>query len=170
MPNRFQGLHLLIDCSIVNMLAGIPFTPAPTISSDHVGNFPYTTAVPTLTNERWILLELFSTRSHLQHRKNSMERLLNAVLLGDKTFPSETEHTCLPTPDREPWQTKVWILLGLLIGVWVKTYRSRNDSGTVVSPKPTPVWVIAEAHCTASRQLNRLESSLLKWLCHSKPH
>lgn len=101
MPNRFQGLHLLINCSIVNMLASIPFTPAPTISSDHVGNFPYTTAVPTLTNERWILLELFSTRSHLHHRKNSMERLLYAVLVGDKTFPSETEHTCLPTPDRE---------------------------------------------------------------------
>lgn len=102
MPNRFQGLHLLINCSIVNMLASIPFTPAPTISRVHVGNFPYTTAVPTLTNERWILLELFSTRSHLHHRKNSMERLLYAVPVGDKTFPSETEHTCLPTPGREP--------------------------------------------------------------------
>lgn len=113
MPNRFQGLHLLINCSIVNMLASIPFTPAPTISSDHAGNFPYTTAVPTLTNERWILLELFSTRSHLHHRKNSMERLLNAVLLGDKTFPSETEHTCLPTPDREPMTDQSMNFLGV---------------------------------------------------------
>lgn len=96
------------------MLASIhpPLHPA-LISSDHVGNFPYTIlrwgipqplqpSVHSEANERGILLELFSTRGHLPHRKNNKERLLNAVLLCDKIFSLETEHTCLPIPDREP--------------------------------------------------------------------
>lgn len=33
---------------------------------------------------------------------------LVASPLYNYTIPGETQHTCLPTPDRIPWQTKVW--------------------------------------------------------------
>lgn len=45
-----------------------------------------------------------------------------------------------------------WVLLGLLLRIWVKCYRSRNDS----APSPKPIW--------ACRQLNKLKSDLFKWL------
>ena len=54
-------------------------------------------------------------------------------------------------------------------------YRRRNGSKTATWPKPIPAWVTAykiwkpEAHCTACRQLNCLESVLSRCLSWSKP-
>ena len=53
-------------------------------------------------------------------------------------------------------------------------YRYRKDSKTVTSAKPTSAWVTAHkcwepgAHCTAWRQLSRLERVLPKGLSWTK--
>lgn len=78
-----------------------------------------------------------------------------------------------------PWQTKVWITWktnlvnqrfnwGYLQECgWGVTYRSRDDSKTVVLPKPTP----AQEHLkhTANLKAPQQERGLPKWLSHSKP-
>jgi hypothetical protein len=56
------------------------------------------------------------------------------------------------------------------------SYRGRNDSRRVVSPNPTKRVISPDsqnwesgAHCTAYRQVNRLESGLPQWFSWSEP-
>lgn len=68
----------------------------------------------------------------------------------DKIFPEETQHKCLLNPDLVIYHrlkdktTEVqleWVSLGLLTGIWVRNYRSRNDSTTDASQSPhQPGW------------------------------
>lgn len=66
-------------------------------------------------------------------------------------------------PLKSNWLNQ-WVLSGLLTGVWWGVpHRIINDSKIAVSLRPTPVWMTTHkyweiwAHCTAYRQLNRLE-------------
>lgn len=68
----------------------------------------------------------------------------------DKIFPEKTQHKCLLNPDfvihhrLKDKTTEVqleWVSLGLLTGIWVRNYRSRNDSKTDASQSPhQPGW------------------------------
>jgi hypothetical protein len=71
------------------------------------------------------------------------------VFLCDKTFPGETQHIHLLIQDTDPLtdqstdankvqHSEPVSFFWLLTGIWVRYfYRSRNDSKTAASPKPT---------------------------------
>lgn len=91
---------------------------------------------------------------------------------GDTNKPSsQTGHK--PAKGRTPPKPRLvnkQILPGLLIGVWVRGYFQGRNAKTAVSPKATPAWMKTSesrtpgAHCTACRQLNRLERVLSRQL------
>lgn len=79
------------------------------------------------------------------------------TLMWKKNFV-EKHNPCIYTPDT------IKVQLGELMSVIGAPYVSRNDSKTATSPKLTPAWVAAtnhwnsNTHCSACRQLSKLES------------
>lgn len=112
-----------------------------------------------------------------------MARLLSFYLLCGKTFPGETQHTSIFTPDgahNKPEygsypSTTWWVLLMVLKeyagGV---TYRSRDDSDsytTKIHSRMGDSFPSCEsrAHCTAWRQAAQQVESVLSRKLLSKP-